>query len=203
NLEEGLSDYQMYLRNGIATLTIKIPKKAKVGEIYHYKSIVKDRFHEDNPFNAEFEIEIFDEPNISSKGSKATHLPPGKSGDGRRRKSDDIDFLRIEQIWKENWGPDDNEFTVIRATPINGKFDLKINMDNSFFLHEVKIRKLSKVELEAKYIRGMYLISLSLLQKDNRTAFKLDEDGMMTKGDLVGNVTRAVAPVILPIMLDL
>jgi hypothetical protein len=201
SIEGELEDYQIVLRNGLATLTIIPPKNVDSGKTLKYKTTVTDPF---NKWEHEFEVTISDEPIQSFKGESWPAQPPALIDGHRRKVPRSKDLPELKEIRRHQWGDIYNEWTVIRAVPFEGKYDLYINMDNQLFLDYFKRSKTPGYELEQKYKRAMYLVTLALLRKHEVLGIKfLDAQGEIPKEEVIGQVTRALSPVIMPIIMDI
>ena len=105
----------------------------------------------------------------------------------------------IIEVHKDSWekyGFDRESALMIKDTGEDG-YDFYINMDNIYLLTEIKGRVgIDPEVLEAQYKYGMILIGMSLL----RVLEEKEEESVYEK---ISEITRAISPVLLPMIATL
>lgn len=194
--EEKVESYTLNLWNGIANLTVSLPHDAKVGDLLRYTVKISDIEHI-NPFLMDFYV-IVDPPipkTIGKPGKRAN--PPGGKGKNRKKPTT-LALPNIREVKKSEWqkyGFDETSALKVMNTGDEG-YDFYINVDNIYLLTEIKGK--SKVDpkiLLAQYKYGMVLIGLALLRE-----YEENEDEEKTVYDEIYRVTKAIAPVLLPMI---
>lgn len=190
------------IRNGLATLVIYLPKGLQEGDQLDCRSTVVSDGPEYNVWEHEFSFEVSPRAKPHLTGTSSPAQPPSKSKGSRRTVTKDMDLPEMREIYKHNWpDTDHDEYSCVIATPYNGTFDITINMDNFLFLHEKKKRKkVDGNELAQKYKKAMYLVTLALLRDHDQLGLRLDEEQAISRHDLVEQVTKVMASVIMPIV---
>lgn len=192
------------LWNGLATLIVHLPRKAQVTDVINYKSIITDEFNE---WVYDFQATVTN-PGESRKGGPSSRAkPPGENDSKRRREESTLDLPEMKEIRKPQWGTEYNDYTAVKAIPTpEEKYKLYINMDNIFLLKEIKRKQkkaqMSTKRLESLYKKGMYIITLGILQKGENTAIDIGDEEIITKGELVEHITRALSPVLMSLVLE-
>jgi hypothetical protein len=123
-----------------------------------------------------------------------------------------LQLPKIREVSKEEWEQRGfNELTALRILSAGEEdeskgevYDFFVNVDNKFLRIIEKETSDEPKLVKAKFIYGMVLIGLAILQ-DNRTVPTTKEADANGKDDdnvekLVETTTRAVAPVLLPML---
>jgi len=203
------------LKNGIATLTVKLPDSVEIDDELKYIALVADASRI-TPFENIFTIKVLKEatPDGSSGGRKRN--PPSKKEGQEREQPGGIALPNIvivtEEKWEEHTPPFD-KYTALRVkTDIteDGKtiYDFFINIDNIYLKTELKTASMEHDLLRAKFKYGMVLLGLALLH-DHEEQKKYSEphgdEDVNGKNieDNIDEVTKAVAPVIIPMITTL
>jgi len=195
--EEIITDYVLNLWNGIANLTVKLPEDCKEGDILKYTAEVDDVTRV-NPFRTQFYV-IVDPPVSKGKGKPGERIKPPGEDKGERKKPSHFDVPNIIEVYRDEWEKykfDEEAALMIKDTGENG-YDFYINMENVYLLTEIKGRtKIDPNILKAQYKYGMVLIGISLVKA-------LEEKEGESVYDKIAEVTKAIAPVLLPMIATL
>ena len=172
---ESIQDYSINLWNGLANLTISIPKGAKVGDILCFGTKIDD-VNQIDSFTSKFCILIDRESKIN--GSKGERKSPPDEKEGKdRKKNHYLDMPNVVEIRREDWNRDDyKEFKFnqhsalkVRSAGEENGYDFFINMDNVYLKTDMKGNtKTDPVILEARYSYGMVLLGISILDFDEK-----------------------------------
>jgi len=198
-LNDGIlvEDYVLNLWNGIANLTLDLPEDCKVGDLLKYMVEVND-ISRVNPFLITFYVSV-DPPGGKSKGKPGERIKPPGDKKGERHIPSSFDIPNIIEVRSTEWdkyGFDKEGALRVRDTGEDG-YDFYINMDNIYLLTEIKGRLKSDPKvLEAQYKYGMVLIGMSLLKE-------LEEKEEESIYEKIYNVTKAISPVLLPMIATL
>jgi hypothetical protein len=208
------------LQNGIATLTVRLPANCNVGDSLCFEATVSDPALL-APFVNRFTIEV--RPEIESGGGNGIRRePPSKDKGDSRETPAGISLPKIIPVVESEWGrhsPPFDKYTALRVRTSdigesnggsqNGErhdvYDFMINMDNLFFKSEQKTGSHETKVLEARWKYGLVLVGLALLH-DDAQGQKGEEEGdnadspQETIEQRVENFTRALAPVLLPMI---
>jgi hypothetical protein len=198
-----ISDYTLNLWNGIANLNVNLPRGSKVEDILHLKSEVND-LGRIEPFINEFFIRV-DEATNKKPGTSGKRKPPSSKETGNDvEQTSYLDLPYIVEVRKSEW--DSHNFNKESALKVldsgeNG-YDFFINMDNIHVQTEIKLRSDAEPDiLEARYKYGMVLIGLAFLKTREDTKGMLDKcDESINIEELVYQATRAISPVLLPMI---
>lgn len=203
------------LHNGVATLSVKLPDDAAVGSTIHYEAIVADP-HNSRDFTNCFTV-LVKEASTPSGGPGTRNKPPGKKGGNDRETQAGIVLPNIIEVTEADW--EQHQFDKFTAMNIkdagdvsdesNGdsptQYDFFINMDNIYLKSELKPQK-SDINLQkARFRWGMVLVGLGLLHQHAENSKKKsedddDEDSPLNIEKRVAETTRALAPIILPMV---
>lgn len=211
-----ISTYSMNLHNGIATLNLPPPSGCKIGDKFDFEMFVNDNNRID-PFKNTFSIVITDERIIDTKpgGSKRIKPPNDKTGNDRDI-SQGIDLPKIKKIDMSMSLYGDFDFNresvlkLYKSTKTSGsskipKYDWYLNIDNIYFQTELKHSKVDHQIIESRFITGMTLIGLGILHDHFKNiSSNADEEEDQTDEvmieDTVYDVTKAIAPILLPMI---
>ncbi len=218
-----LPDYSLNLQNGLATLSAKLPQACAVGDELSFVATVTDCSRTE-PFENEFLMRVKEEA-AATGGKGKRHKPPGKEQGQGREAPAGIALPKIievpERDWK-NYTPPFDQYTALRIrdagqadTPSTGEngsgpgvYDFYVNADNVFLKSELKIGGEGVQLKRARFINGLVLVGLALLhdeyrkkdlpqEEDDRGDAQEEESNIE---DRVEMFTRAVAPVLLPMI---
>ena len=190
------------LWNGIATLTVSLPKNVKEGNIVGYQVKVDD-IQRKNPIAQNFYVLVAPFAKKSPGGNGERAKPSGKRGKGKREKPARLALPSIIPVYQNEW--DRYQFNRETALTVKcsseGSYDFYVNMDNCHLLAEIKGRKNADSELlRAQYESGMVLIGLSLLREFEEKDNSSEEESVYEK---ISKITGAIAPILLPMITGL
>ncbi len=203
---EHIRDNELNLWNGIAHLTISIPRDAKDGDILKFSIKVTD-ISRIEPFTDEFWVSVVKEKKL-----------PGKPGSKRPRGSQ-FKMPDITEIRRENWCEDTykdfnfDQFSAlkVKASGEGEAYDFFINVDNVYLKTEIKDNtKTDAQTLESRFVCGMVLLGMAALNSGGNKNKKpeasgtnqLREDGPAVD-DQISQWSQAVAPALLPMIAHL
>lgn len=199
-----IEEYSINLWKGLATLNIEIPKDSNIGEKIHFYTEVIDETKID-PFLNDFWIEVVKKTKVitNSKDGKRKNKPSDSDGNDRKKETG-LNIPEPNLIKKDKWSEHKfDKYSALKAIHAGDEdeYDFFINMDNIYFKHELKNNnKIDAKIIENRYIFGMTLIGLSLLNYDKKNNKEYedseDEDNLL-------KVTSAIAPVLLPMIGEL
>jgi hypothetical protein len=194
------SGHSLNLWNGLATLSIDLPKGVKIGDVLTYHSIVTDPTQLD-PFEAQFQIRVTKELGRRNGERGERRKPPSDSTGNDRLISSKLSLPQIIEIHQDRW----SEFSFDKFSGIDVKdtgeegYDFYINMDNVFLLSEIKAKDDVNAKLfQERYKYAMVLIGLALLKEDSNEQKQEDVDYDMF--EYVSDTTKKLAPIILPMI---
>ena len=208
------------LQNGIASLSIKFPEMCKVGDKLHFVAVTNDSTRLE-PFENKFSV--VPQRAVESRGGNGERQKPPKDDPGDEREMPaGIEIPKPIQVRQEDWEKMDfDQFTALkikdsgeRGDSATGQkdvvvYDFLINADNvhlkRFLKTELKSGEDDKVA-QTRFELGMMLVTLALIHQDkmNQTVGSAEnESGELVTESLenrVANVTKALAPFLLPMI---
>lgn len=198
------------LHDGVATLSVRLPEDVRVGDRITLDSVVMDPSN-DREFTNRFTI-VVEKETPTGAGSGSRRKPPG-SGEGKDREQTAGIALpeKIVEVTQDRWESYDfDKFTGMKivdsgSTSDEGdsptQYDFYINMDNLYLLAEMKSQKADVAVLKARFKWAMLLVGLGLLhQHSENTRNDADDDEAINIETQVLETTRALAPVLLPMI---
>jgi hypothetical protein len=216
------------LNNGIATLSVKLPEDATVGSKVDFVSVVTSEYRE-HPFENRFSVLVNPAAN-SDGGGGTRRKPPSEIDGKDREQPGGIALPNIIEVRENEWGKRGfDRFTALRikdagdsdqnenATAAVTRYDFFINVDNLYLKIEMKSAKADAPLLKARFTYGMVLVGLGLLQQDmtgeakqnvesesneddGRAESDREDSGTAGIEQRVELVTKALAPIILPMI---
>jgi hypothetical protein len=213
------------LQNGVATLTVQLPSNTKVGDSLRFKSVVSDPTLL-NPFENEFVLNIKTHAVIQPGGESKPRPSPTTQKGEEREIATGISLPNIVLVEESMWSsqnPAFDKYTSLRigvSDEVGGNngdnsqtqdiYDFKINMDNVFLKSDLKVGGDEVEMIRARWKYGLVLIGLALLHDDIQAKKREKEDEESdeefageTIEERVAGFTRAVAPVLLPMISSL
>ncbi len=195
-------DYTLNLWNGVANLTLKLPDGVGVGDILEIRTTVTDDTQV-NPFESEFFVSVTGPLNRKPGPGGERRNGPGDMGDQHNVEPSGLDLPNIIEVRNGDWSRHgfDRE-SALKVMDSGGQgYDFFINLDNAYLQTEIKGRVAAEPQiLEAQFKYGMVLLGISLIR-----ALESDEgdaegatDKMMY--DTIERVSRAIAPMLLPMI---
>lgn len=206
-----LTDYILNLWNGIVNITIELPTSSKIGDTVEFSLEIND-ISRMSPFLVKFYVHI--DPPIEKRGSikEDQHIEKISGSKGERIKHPDKDgkkrkkpsFLEIpnmKEVHQEQWEKHhfDKESALKVLDSGEDGYDFFINMDNVYLLTEIKGRiNIDPEILKSQYKYGIILIGLSLLRSfEGQNNEEGSEESIYDK---ISKTTKAIAPVLLPMI---
>jgi len=215
------------LQNGIATLTLSLPANCAVGDVLHFRAAVDDPTLID-AFENDFILDIAPEAlphEATPHVDRPIQSPTGEEGD-KRETAAGISLPNIILINEADWltqTPPFDKYIALRigvsdvsaasngdTTEAQDVYDFKINMDNLYLKSELKAGGDEVEMIRARWKYGLVLIGIALLHDDaqakkrqSETEQAEEEETGETIENRVESLTRAIAPVLLPMISSL
>lgn len=216
------------LNNGIATLTVALPPTVKVGDELRFRALVSDNSRVD-PFDNRLAVRVLAPVVERPSGESGDRRKPPDKDEGKdREKPVGISLPKIVLVPEADWAkhtPAFDKYTALRikVSSENGDddkgqdvYDFFVNVDNIHLQVELKTGAADAQVVRARFKYGLVLIGLALVHQNaterrsrmvqaGETAQEssdADEDAPKLE-DSVESVTKALAPVILPIIQSL
>lgn len=189
------------LWNGNAYLNVLL-ENSKVGDLVHFRSEVTD-VSRSAAFTEEFYIQVI-EPLNKQQSKGGTRKPPSSNQTGNEtKKPDGFSLPNIIEVPKENWethGFNENSALKVKDSGDLG-YDFFVNVANIHLLSELKTAKNTEIKaVQAKYRFGLVLIGLAMLNeydKENKSEDTEENESIFTT---IEKITKAISPVILPMI---
>lgn len=211
------------LQNGSATLSVQLPEDCNVGDELDFVAVVADPTRLED-FENRFTVKV--KPAAERSGGQGSRRKtPSKEPGVDREVPSGITLPNIIQVHEAEWGrhsPPFDKHTSLRikdaGEETNGGSDAKtvydfyVNMDNLYLRSEMKPSGVNAELLRNRFVYGNVLLGLALLQQaeldkklrsDTRAETgEEDEESPAEQNieDRVESFTRAVAPVLLPLI---
>lgn len=194
------------LWNGFAFLNVNIDN-CNIGDLFHFKSEVLD-IDKALPIVEEFYVKVT-EPIVKKNTQGGERKKPASDKPGEEtNKPDGFSLPNIIEVSRDgrsgqSW--EEHNFNQDSALKVKGNeedgFDFFVNIDNIHLLSEVKQSKSTEVQtLQAKYKFGLVLIGLAILNDDINMQNIDEDEEQVDKNKIVSNISRAISPVILPMI---
>lgn len=217
-----VKSYSLNLQNGKATLSIKLPEDCSAGDYIEYEAKVTDDTLPD-PFVNRFILTVGPQPQIKRGGDKKAKPPLNKDG-YQRELPTGLAIPDIHEVYESQWEKRKCKFDQYSAleivqeeaadteTPGNGNpsvYSFWVNMDNIYFKTESKSSKEEPEILKARWIYGLALIGMALIQADvkaekretsEESEEQTEEGEALSLEEQVFRTSAAVAPVLLPLI---
>ncbi|MCA9305049.1 MAG: hypothetical protein KDA16_00825 [Phycisphaerales bacterium] len=205
--------YSVTLESGVAVLNMALPPEVEVGDKVLIQTTVNDSTL-DEPFVNILELTV--SPKQQRLGGDGTPTKPRGSGAGNNPTAGGISLPKVIPVkeddsnWKKySFTPDTACHVISDSIEVSGKLVMEhvfyINVHNTSLKTEMKYSKQDSRVLEAKFKYGNILLGLAMLHEDNGTKKRGDIDDQenmegQSVQDRIRQVTRAVAPVLLPMI---
>lgn len=219
-----VNTYNLNLHNGIATLNLRLPENCSVGDILEYETkVIDDTLIE--PFVNRFILKVGPVQNTGVGSGERRKPADDKAGNKREIPAG----LAIPEIHKVYKGEDECEwkkhkFDKFSALKIEQEeatdtetintvnsitYSFYVNMDNIYLKTEMKSPKSDPEIIQARFVYGMVLVGMALIQEDNklekeRTESEAEESSSnnseTTIKEKVFKTAAAIAPVLLPMI---
>jgi len=203
-----MDDYSLNLWNGIASLTVQLPKEAMVADLLHFKSRVDD-INRVEPFEEDFYV-IVDKKADKRLGDKGKRKPPSSDEDGNHAEATSfLDLPNIIEVKKDEWDRHlFNEYSALKVVNCGEReFDFFINMDNIFLQTEIKgSPTIDEKLLAARYKYGMVLIGIALLKEADSEEYKEMQSTYTENYNIFKEIekfSKAISPMLLPMISSL
>lgn len=205
-----IKDFSLNLWNGLATLTVVLPRDIGVGNVLLFCTETTDNSRME-PFCSEFYVKIA-EPEKTTDGSGGTRKKPaGEEESEETRKTPSglslpniIELRKTDEKWARHF-KEDKDALAVKDTGDNG-YDFYINIDNIFLKTEIKGNtKIAPRLLEARFKYGMVLLGISLLEhfeKKVGSEIEVQRNGTSVYEEIF-SVSKAVSPILLPMISSL
>ncbi len=178
--------------DGIAHIAFTLPADSMVGEIVVFRVCVTDKSRSD-AITVDVELKVVDyEP--GGGGGNGTRRKNPNSGTGNQGGSG-LALPNVKRVADAEWDQYGfDEETALTIVSSEGYFDYFVNIDNKFLKIAQKDSKNSAVLLENQFTYGLVLVGIAMVH-DFETG---DAEGGLE--DLVAKVSRAIAPVLVPML---
>jgi len=203
------------LVQGRATISFDLPTEAKAGDLIDYEVVVEDDVTQ-RRFVSRLQLKVAaaqpKKPNAPSVPHKPPGTPPGSSKDtGGLALPQCLHFERKEPKWAEHFSDVRDCLDLIAEpdedNPDEMTYTFYMNDDNVALLTELKATKLNPKLAKKQFEIGAVLVGLALIYDKHQKREEDDQDepngNTDTGTDLrsqVKNMTRALAPVLLPMI---
>jgi hypothetical protein len=213
------------LQNGTATLSVQLPEDCQPGDELVFLTSVTDASRVD-PFENRFIVKV--RPATDPSGGDGTRRkPPTKTPGTDRDAPGGITLPEMIEVHEADWdkqSPPFDKYTALRikdagTAESNGAadekpsvYDFYVNMDNFYLRMEMKPSGTDPELLRKRFKYGNVLLGLALLHQEEldkklRRAKREkegddddDEESEVNIEDRVEQFTRAIAPVLLPMI---
>lgn len=198
-----VSDSDLNLRNGVATLNISLPSDVAEGDRLSYFAFVRDDLLF-APIENEFEVVVIEADTSGSRGN-GRRKPPAGDDEGDREIPDNLADPNVIEVWEHEWQK--YQFSPETALTVksagNGGYDFYVNMDNLYLNWELKEWLEQNNEpklLQSRFKYSMVLIGMAILKEDAKERGSLLASYDTIPEKFVSEFTTMVAPVILPMI---
>ena len=198
-VDSAMPDHTLNLQNGVATLNLTLPVWADVNDQIRYELVVEDATLVE-PFVNSFVIGVG--PSQGRSGGGGNHRQYSDHGTGDEDMAHGLAIPTPILVYEAEWSqyafdkssalkavydpPNDEEGT-------GGSHTYYINMDNVYLKAELRTTKESPAIVKARWQYGLVLVAMALLREQTTS-----DEG--TVEDEVYGATKAIAPVLLPLI---
>jgi len=217
-----VTSYGLNLQNGIGTLSVRLPEDCSIGDVIEYEAKVTDDTLLD-PFLNKFVVTVGPTRKIELGGGGRS-MPPGDKDGHEREIPTGLEMPDIHRVYEAEWENRKPKFDKYSALQIvqegaaeaerasNGNaavYSFWVNMDNIYLKAEIKASKDAPEILKARFIYGLVLVGMALIQADargekvkieNESEEQTDNNGTLTLEEQVFRTSGAIAPVLLPMI---
>jgi hypothetical protein len=203
---------------------VQLPLNCQVDDILKFLAVVTDPSRID-PFENKFTAKV--RPAAEPSGEPGHRPKPTTNHKGDDREvAAGIALPNIIEVYEKDWGkhnPNFDKYTALRIKSAgvdeNGQngdakpvFDFFVNMDNIYLNTEIKPAYRDPKVVRARFTYGMVLLGLALVQQDEAEKAEdaarnveaedegHDDEAEMNIEQRVAAFTKAVAPVLLPMI---
>ena len=197
--------YSLNLSDGIATLNLALPSDAKVGDEFKYDLVVEDETMTE-PFINSFVVSVGPDQKISGGGGKRKKRGDvAGEGNSSNETPQGLNVPIPTLVYEPNWA--DHNFDKHSALKVEyypategkevGSYEYFLNMDNIHLKTELKGTKEDMEIVKSRWQFGMVLIGVALL---NDSRQEPEDDNVPTPEENVRDLTKAIAPILLPMI---
>jgi len=215
------SNFVLNLQNGSAVLSLPLPPNCRIGDRLEFLSTVIDpsRTH---PFENRFVLTVGGPQESPGRPSRKRKAGSGGRGNSQEQGSG-IALPKVIPVHESQWAeqePPFDEYTALRiknagngsdnGSDVDGPavYDFFVNVDNAYLRTELKSASQDPEIVRARFTHGLVLLGLGILHDDAHCASArhrnedadVREDRQANVEDQVETLTRAVAPVLLPMI---
>lgn len=207
-------DYTSNLQDGLAHINISLPREAQVGSSYKFRIKLNDISRVEPIVNAA-EIRVVKDAQAVNSGGGNRRRAAGNAGSGNRDRTSGLRLPKIRPVGESEYTryPDlkfERETALVvkesNAEDTNGEpeslYDFYVNIDNPALKLEQKGRPREAEIVKARFIYGLVLVGLGLIhdaQSRDQSRQESDDEPKSAEDD-VRQVSRAIAPVIVPLI---
>jgi hypothetical protein len=207
------------LQNGVATLTVELPDGAKEHDTFDYVIRVNDPTL-DRPFENRIHLKVKgpSEPHVPPRPGVRKN-PPSKDAGQEREIPMGIALPNIIPVYEKDWetrGFDKYSALAVITDETSTKegdkdvYDFYVNMDNMYLKTEEKSSGEPATLLASRFKYSLVLLGLALIHEDTKKTQDKSKEGEegddSTENTLesrISSFTRAIAPVLLPMISSL
>ncbi|MCK4402903.1 MAG: hypothetical protein KAV98_03960 [Dehalococcoidia bacterium] len=218
-----VNSYSLNLQNGKATLSVRLPEKCSVGDVIEYEAkVIDDTLLE--PFVNKFVVTV----GLPLKGRERPSIkdgkPPGGEDGHQREIPVGLSIPEIREVYESEWANRKPKFDQYSALQIvqeeaadpeatgdgsTALYSFWVNMDNIYLKTEMKYGKANPEITKARYMYGLVLIGMALVQAgaeagkvklNDQSRDQTNNDGELTLEERVFRISSAIAPVLLPLV---
>ncbi len=202
------------LLQGRATVSFDLPYDVKVGDFIDYEMIVEDNVTQQRFVNS-LRLQIAAAQPKRPNTPSVPHVPPGtppgasKDGQGGIAFPDVLHYNRAHAKWAEHFSDVRDCFDLIEEpagdNTVEMKYTFYMNDDNIALQTELKATKLKSELVKKQFEIGALLVGLALIYEQQQKGSKdvegeKDGEEEVDLRTQVKSMTRALAPVILPMI---
>jgi hypothetical protein len=192
----------LHLRSGVARWSGDLPDGARVGDLFVYEFTVTDPSGRD-AFVNRLTVEVIARNERPSRPGQPRKRANTGDGDGVGDSGLALpDVMPVERTDWAEFGFDDRSALAVRrrtAGESGGGYDFFYNVDNESLLRAQKSSPADAVLTRERFRCALVLVGLALLQQSD-SAPTTDAPQLPDVEELVSITTRALAPVVLPLV---
>ena len=208
--------YVLNLLDGVATLTLALPDVCSVGDLLNYSATVSDPASIE-PFINNMRLKIVEASEGSGGGGKRRQPPSKKRGQDREQQSG-LQLPNIVDVHESEWGTDFDKYSALRIKNTgstdedesseiekDSTYDFFVNIDNVYLRTELKSGYEDAEVVRARFRYGVVMVGLAMIQdftkgQSDEDTSDAEDEGPTDIEEQVFRVTKAISPVILPII---
>lgn len=201
-------DFSLSMHQGAATVTFGLPASAQAGDQLVGMVRVTDSVGS-GPFVNNFMLNVKSEHQPSSGTDGKRRRPRRKKKGKDREEPQTLNLPNITPVTEDQWEEKGyDKYTALTVTHVGGDesdkpkgqiYDFFINVDNIYLRTEQKNLTANADLLQAKFTYAMVLIGLGLIH-DHAERLKHHPEDEEDISEAIARMTRAVAPMVLPMI---